>query len=132
MANLKNLLDDIKKDLAKAQPKSRPPTVKQILEGAAADIHAHLKQGARLDDVYLIIRARLPEDTKLSLNTFKKYWREARETAGLSKIKNSGRKKKEENTSIEKRMIHVVTREAGAKITDRNTESDFREDPDNV
>lgn len=93
MANLKNLIDDIKKDLAKFSPADRKMTSKQIIEELVEDIYAQLKSGARLDDIYAIISKKLTDETKMSLSTFKRYWREARDGAGLSKIKNSGRMK---------------------------------------
>lgn len=132
MAYSKTLLDDIKKDLVKARLIERPPNTKQIIDELAADIHAQLKQGALLDEVYKIIRARLPSDTKLTLATFKKYWRESRDLAGLSKIKNSGRKKNLETTSAAKKIIHVVTADAPKSVTPSRTVSEFRADPDDM
>lgn len=88
-----NIIDMIKEDLDKSRPKDRNPTTKQIVEGLAEKIHEHLKDGRRLDEIYEIVHARLPEDTRMTRSTFKRYWHEARDSAGLPKIKDSGRKK---------------------------------------
>jgi hypothetical protein len=135
MANLKNIVEDIKKDLAKVRPQDRTITTKGIIDALVEDIHAQMKHGARLDDVYAIIRARLPEETRLTLTTFKRYWRESCTRLGLSKMKNSGKKKK----PLEKPMgqdpcecqqfRHIAGTSLPKSLT-RETSSDFRADPD--
>lgn len=136
MTTSKSVLDGIKKDLAKSQPKDRISTTRQIIEELVHDIYAQLKQGARLDDVYEIIRVKLPEEAKMTLATFKKYWREARDSAGLPKIKNSGRKANNiatqksitDNAKVEQRDTNTVTKIS----TEHDTSGDFREDPDDI
>ncbi len=139
MSKPKNIIDMIKEDLDKSRPKDRSPTTKQIIEGLAEKIHEQLKDGRRLDEVYKIIRARLPEDTRLTLATFKRYWHEARDAAGLPKIKDSGRKKNAAPRSSRTRVSPVTpvadqtAIPVGSAEPQRNrTASDFREDPDDI
>jgi uncharacterized short protein YbdD (DUF466 family) len=136
MNNSRSLIDDIKKDLARSKLKDRKMTSKNIIEELVEDIHTQLMAGSRLDDVYEIIKKKLPDEVKMSLSTFKRYWREARDDAGLSKIKNSGRKKKEplpstpeisnRDSSIKQTSIDTK------KLSQKDTSSDFREDPENI
>ncbi|MDT8853555.1 hypothetical protein RNZ50_00615 [Paracoccaceae bacterium Fryx2] len=133
MANPKNIVEEIRKDLAKARPADRPITTRGIIHALAEDIHSLLKDGARLDGVYEIIRARLPEETRLTLTTFKRYWRESRDVSGLSKIKNSGRRKNcGETTSGSRKVDHMDVQAASKRAPPRETYSDFRADPDNI
>lgn len=139
MVKPKNIIELIKEDLDKSRPKDGNPTTKQIVEALAEKIHAQLKDGRRLDEVYKIIRARLPEDTRLTLTTFKRYWREARDSAGLSKIKNSGRRKDaapQSNASAVATVTPVATQTVipdKFPTTRRNrTSDDFRHDPDDI
>lgn len=132
MANSKNIVEDIKKELARVRPKERPKTTKEIIGSLVEDIHAQMKWGARLDDVYTIIRARLPEETKLTLTTFKRYWREARDLHGLSKMKNSGKKKiRDVKPTVPQDFSHMVDASV-PKVRSIETSSDFREDPDDI
>lgn len=137
MAKPKCIIEILREDLAKSSPKVSNPTAKQIMEGLAVDIDAQVKKNdMRLDDIYDIIRAGLPEDRKMTRSTFKRYWREARDAAGLPKIKNSGKKKDPaprpssapvapaaEQTSIPGRAF--------AQQRSR-TSGDFRQDPDDI
>lgn len=139
MSKPKNIIDMIKEDLDKSRPKDRNPTTKQIIEGLAGKIHEQLKDGRRLDDIYEIIHARLPEDTRMSLSTFKRYWHEARDAAGLPKIKNSGRKKNAAVRSSRSQVAHVTptadqtaTRGTSSTTRQNRTSGDFREDPDDI
>lgn len=139
MSKPKNIIDMIKEDLDKSRPKDRSPTTKQIIEGLAGTIHERLKVGTRLDDIYEIIHARLPEDTRMSLSTFKRYWNEARDAAGLPKIKNSGRKKNAAVRSSGSQVAHVTstvdqtaTRGTSSTTRQNRTSGDFREDPDDI
>lgn len=136
MANQKTLLNEIKKDLGKARKQERLLTAKQIVEELAPDIHAQLKQGARLDEVYDIIHARLPEGLNLERTTFKKYWREAREATGLSRIKNSGRRKASPTASTATGSPALPgrgpVRSGVPRGSGRDTSSDFRDDPDDI
>lgn len=136
MASSKNILNDIKKDLARSRPKERNLTGKRIVEELAEDIHTQLKAGARLDDVYEIIRRKLPDETKLTLTTFKRYWREARDAAGLPRIKNSGRRKaappREEAPASISSGAPQKAQEPITRTGSRDTSGDFRPDPDDI
>jgi uncharacterized short protein YbdD (DUF466 family) len=136
MNNSRSLIDDIKKDLARSKLKDRKMTSKNIIEELVEDIHTQLMAGSRLDDVYEIIKKKLPDEVKMSLSTFKRYWREARDDAGLSKIKNSGRKKKEPSPSTPKNQnldnLTKATSIDTKQLSQKDTSSDFRDDPENI
>ncbi|TGD61570.1 hypothetical protein EYC08_18290 [Tabrizicola sp. WMC-M-20] len=134
MAKPKSIVETIREVLAKSSPKVSNPTAKQIMEGLAVDIDAQVKKGMRLDDIYDIIRAGLPEDRKMTRSTFRRYWREARDAAGLPKIKNSGKKKEPVPRPSSAPVAPAAEQTA---IPDRafaqqrtRTSSDFRHDPD--
>jgi len=134
MAKPKSIVETIREDLAKSSPKVINPTARQIMEGLAVDIDAQVKKGMRLDDIYDIIRAGLPEDRKMTRSTFKRYWREARDAAGLPKIKNSGKKKdpapRPSNAPVAP-AEQQTARPAKAFATQRTrTSGDFRQDPE--
>ena len=132
MANNRDLIESIRKDLKKSRIEEPRTTSKQVVEQLVEDIHAHLKAGARLEDVHEVISARLTDDTKMTLNTFKRYWREARDAAGLPKIRNSGRKKRLLHTNEPGKMEGTTRNQDSARNTSKDTSSDFREDPDNI
>lgn len=134
MAKPKSIVESIREDLAKSKSKVSNPTVKQIMEELAADIDAQVKKGMRLDDIYDIIRAGLPEDRKMTRSTFMRYWREARDAAGLPKIKNSGRRKEpalRTNNSPAAPAAKQTAISAQSFTTQLSrTSGDFRHDPD--
>lgn len=136
MAKSKSIVDDIRKALKETRPAERKKTSRIIIGELAKDIHSELQAGRRLDEVYQIIKGKMPDETKLTLNTFKKYWREAREEANLGKIKGSGQKtaKKlpEEKPHSTDKQIQEDTPEATSKTTTRDTSNDFRDDPDDI
>lgn len=136
MSNTKRMIDDIKKELAKARPKETRMTTKQIIEDLAEDINAQLKKGLRLDEVYEIIRQKLPDDTRMTLTTFKRYWREARDAAGLPKIRKSGRKNTSPSPARDPAQAAAKPDRAPLETPSptgaRDTSSDFREDPDDI
>jgi len=133
MANSRNIVEGIKKDLARVRPQDRPLTTKGIIDALAEDIHVQMKRGVRLDDVYVIIRARLPEETRLTLTTFKRYWRESRDHSGLSKIKKSGRKQNcGEAPYASQKLDHVDVKAGPRRASPNQTVNDFRADPDDI
>ncbi|WP_281969128.1 hypothetical protein [Roseovarius nanhaiticus] len=123
-----NTLDDIRKDLEKSGAGERELTSKEIVLALAPDIHKQMLAGAKLMSLYEIVRAKLPEETKLSKSTFKKYWRIARDELKLKPIKASGPKgprkpvaKPQQNANHEDRKTRAV-----------DTSSDFRTDPEDI
>lgn len=88
----KKTLEEIKKDLKKSSQAERNLTSKEIVLELAPTIHESMCAGAKLMNLYEIVKAKLPAETRLSPATFKKYWRVARNELGLPPIKASGRK----------------------------------------
>ena len=136
MATSKSLLHDIRKDLQKALPNDPVPSARQIVEELAPDIYDQVKQGARLKDVYRLIRAKLPERMQLTEATFLRYWREARDAADLPKIRNSGRKKTTKTPPHIKanapQIIPQNTSRPTRPLSAKATSNDFRDDPEDI
>ena len=92
MKGTKKTIEEIKRDLKKSSKAERNLTSKEIVLELAPTIHETMLAGAKLMDLYEIVKAKLPPETRLSPATFKKYWRVARTELGLTPIKRSGRK----------------------------------------
>ncbi|WP_324753173.1 hypothetical protein [Roseovarius sp. Pro17] len=92
MTVTKKTLDDIRKELKRSGTEDREFTSKEIVLELAPVIHEQMLAGAKLMNLYAIVKAKLPPEARLSEATFKKYWRDAREELGLAPIKASGRK----------------------------------------
>ena len=88
----KKTMEEIKKDLKKSSKAERELTSKEIVLELAPTIHEAMLAGAKLMNLYEIVKAKLPPETRLSPATFKKYWRVARNELGLAPIRASGRK----------------------------------------
>jgi hypothetical protein len=132
MTNSKTILDEIKKDLAKARIATKPATAKHLVEELAGDIQKQLNAGASLTSVYEIIRARLPGEIKLTLGSFRKYWTQVRNSSGL--LGKRGRA--DENFSklhfSSKGFSHVADRVKTPNVVPAKTADKFRKDPDNI
>ncbi|WP_168199323.1 hypothetical protein [Pseudorhodobacter turbinis] len=67
-------------------------TTKEVMVALAPTIHERLRAGEKLVDLYAIVRAKLPQEARLTQTSFKRYWQDARQEIGLAPIKTSGRK----------------------------------------
>lgn len=132
MTNSKTILDEIRKDLVKARTKDKPIKAKQLIEELADDIQKQLNGGASLAEVYQIIRARLPDEIKLTLGSFRKYWTESRNAAGLSGKRTPLKKNISANPSIAKDLTSHTERVQQNEVAPAKSAAQFRKDPDNI
>ena len=122
MSVTKNILAEIRKDLKKASPPEPEVTSRQLVQDLAPMIHERLRKGMTLANIYPIIVARLPEKSKLSATTFRRYWREAREETGLPKVR--------EARITDRGKTHTGTRKTTPSRKISQTNDDFRNDPE--
>lgn len=132
MKNTDSIVKAIRKDMAKLKPPPGQNSTRKIIDNLVDDIHRNLKNGMHLADVYHVIRQHLPADTRLSLGTFKQYWRDARDAAGLPKIKNSGPRKSSQTSSQNPDVKKIIPREYNKSNLDNDTSGDFRVDPEDI
>jgi vancomycin resistance protein YoaR len=132
MANSKAILNEIKKDFAKARLKDRPAKAKQLIDELAEDIQKQLNGGATLAEVYEIIRARLPAEIKLTVGSFRKYWTDSRKSVRFLGITNRVRRNSSETTSFSKERSQNIKMAQPKNVAPFKTADQFRKDPDNI
>lgn len=133
-----DIIERLRADLQSAPATSRRESAKEIVVGCVDIIYARVRSGERIADIHKIINAGLEAENRaeITLKTFVKYWCEARNSAGLAPIKNSG-PKSDGKTQL-KSKIASPSPEANTKPKDssmqikNDTASDFRTDPDNI
>lgn len=118
----------VKRTLARmAKQKKASVTGRELVRDLAPEIHARLKDGHGLKDIWFMIVTDLPEGERMTFATFQKYWQSARLELGLAPLKS--------------RTVPTVP---AAKGPDRappliakafvkgGTASDFRVDPEGI
>ncbi|MDO9527261.1 MAG: hypothetical protein Q7J57_17270 [Gemmobacter sp.] len=110
-------------------------TTKEVMLALTPTIHERLRAGEKLVDLYAIVRAKLPQEVRLTQTSFKRYWQEARQEIGLAPIKASGRKGPRppavtaDVAAAAATVIAAVPSSEPIKVTPRtSTASDFRAD----
>jgi len=118
----------VRKTLARMGPgPETPPSGLEIVRALAPDIHARLKEGHKLNDIWHQVVASLPAERQLTVATFKKYWQLVRHEIGLAPMKTRSRQRVDairtpKHTSITTQHMTPKTKFAG----------DFREDPEDI
>lgn len=116
-----NAVEKGRRSLARLQKQKKPGiTGLRLVIELAPDIHARLAEGHRLKEVWSAIVEPLPEDEKLTLPTFRKYWQTARTETGLAPLKRW--------TKTTKAKKSGAASETGKPVSS----SDFIEDPDHI
>jgi hypothetical protein len=87
-----NFIDDIKAALAAMEIDRTPMTAKEVVESCKSDVLRRLKDGAKLHQIYLIVKSMTPSEIKMSYATFRKYFLDTRRAEGV--IKSRQRKPK--------------------------------------
>jgi hypothetical protein len=132
MANSKAILDEIRKDLVKARVKDKPVKAKQLIEELAEDIQKQIDGGASLAQIYEIIRARLPDEIKLTLGSFRKYWTNSRNSSGLLGKRTRASKNNAAPPLETKNNSYNVNEGQPLSVAPAKTADKFRKDPDNI
>lgn len=132
--NNNNILFRMRSDLESAPTTARQESARKIIAGSVDLIHARMRSGERIADIHPIINSRLERENrpKITLRTFSKYLSEARNLAGLPKIKNSGPKAVGNVQFQPKTASPAETtkpKQSSLQIKS-DTSSDFRTDPD--
>ncbi|MFD0860512.1 hypothetical protein [Roseovarius aquimarinus] len=116
MGITKKELEEIRKELKIYKPEHQEYNSKEIVYELAPIIHERLKAGAKLSALHEIVKAKLPENAKLSEATFKKYWHDAQKDLKLGSSKA--------RLPIEDRKsLATITKEALANAASRRKET---------
>jgi hypothetical protein len=104
-----------------------PPSGLEIIRALAPDIHARLKEGHKLNDIWHQVVSSLPAERQLTVATFKKYWQLVRHEIGLAPMKTRSRQRAApirtpKHTSITAKHMPPKTQPVGG----------FREDPEDI
>lgn len=122
-------IDEAKKNLKIIKGKEKSNlTGKQFVAALIQDIHAKMKEGHKIHDIWSEINDPLPDDDKIKEGTFRRYVQMAREEAGLEPIKKWTRQVEKEKQKTSK--ANEVENSEDQK--ERKTESDFRDTRDPV
>lgn len=118
----------VRKTLARMGPgPETPPSGLKIIRALAPDIHARLKEGHKLNDIWHQVVSSLPAERQLTVATFKRYWQLVRREIGLAPMKTRSRQRAAptrtlKHTSITAQHMTPKTQSVG----------DFREDPEDI
>jgi hypothetical protein len=133
-----DIIARIRADLESTPVTARMESAREIVIGSVDSIHARIRSGERIQDIHPIINARLEAENrpKITLQTFGKYWREARNSAGLPRIKDSGPKsggkaQLKSKTANPSPAGNTKLKHSSMQIKN-DTTSDFRTDPDDI
>lgn len=121
----RSFMDDIKTSLSEKPINPQPQTARQIVMELKKAILDRVRNGDTPQNIYLIIREKMPSEIKMSYSSFNKYYLEMRRTSGLGKTRRKGRTQSDTalplstpqvtpNTSTQ--TIPSASREAPAQI----------------
>lgn len=113
----KNFIDEIKEALAAVKEKPRPKTANDMVLELNDTILSTLEKGESLEEIYVIIREKTPQEIRMSYATFKKYWQQTRRATGLTRKKRSVRRKKETETTETKRPENQIIQTSDANVS---------------
>lgn len=121
----RSFMDDIKTSLSEKPINPQLQTARQIVMELKRAILDRVRNGDTPQNIYLIIREKMPSEIKMSYSSFNKYYLEMRRTSGLGKTRRKGRTQSDPtlplsipqatpNTSTQ--TIPSASREAPAQI----------------
>lgn len=118
----------VKRTLARmAKQKKASVTGRELVRDLTPEIHARLKDGHGLKDIWFMIVTDLPEGERMTFATFQKYWQSARLELGLAPLKTRTRETVPAAKGPE-RGLPAVARAA----VNGTSASDFRQDPEGI
>lgn len=89
----RSFIEDIKTSLSERPIHPQPQTARQIVMELKKAILDRIRNGDTPQNVYLIIREKMPSEIKMSYSSFNKYYLELRRTSGLGRTRRKGRTK---------------------------------------
>ena len=116
------------KSLARmAKQKKTSVTGRELVRGLAPEIHARLKEGYGLKDIWYTIIPDLPEAERMTFATFRKYWQRARQELGLTPLKS-----RTVPTMVTAKYPDRAPLQVAQPQVKGGTAGDFRADPEGI
>jgi len=105
----RSFMDDIKTSLSEKPINPQPQTARQIVMELKKAILDRVRNGDTPQNIYLIIREKMPSEIKMSYSSFNKYYLEMRRTSGLGKTRRKGRTKSDSVSPLATPQITPAT-----------------------